>query len=213
MDQLKVPNFALDHTDIAFLPSDLREPDSLSLPPQTEVRYVMHHFAPEIDRTASLFVPHNKVARLFDGPNSPSSLITDLWYGCCAFQAWKVSEAEDQLRNMSKVYYDDESEVVDGVDNDEPDSIKSRRRLYDKRSHLSKDMTMKEDSSDEESSESQGHGSKGIENALDFVTSLWMKVSREDAERIKKEQKEEEERTMRESLSRVENWLESRRNA
>ena len=72
------------------------------------MRYVTHHIT-LLDPIPAGLVPHNKDARLPKQMDRwPPSFLTDVWYGCCAYKAWKVPHTIETMRKISsKEYYGD----------------------------------------------------------------------------------------------------------
>jgi hypothetical protein len=183
---LKIPNFALAYDDIDITLSDeVLYPNPCPLPSPTDtVRYIIQHFAPEIDPLLARGIPHNTMARLYDGPDYPPSLITDLWYGCCAFKKWGAGGAvEKELKCLAKDVYGDHG--------------------------VSSSRQQTETAKNSEDSDAKDPHSQEMLSAMNFVSTLWRCAPLDVIERRREQRRQEEKRESEQGITRVLDWLET----
>ncbi|KAF8588445.1 hypothetical protein K439DRAFT_1658456 [Ramaria rubella] len=182
---LKTPNFALASSDI--------DHHSGAAPSADKTRFVLHHITLTDPHVANL-APHNMDVRLPAQMDQwPPSFLTDAWYACCAYNAWKAHDTVDTLKKISKKQCYSDPESVDqhsGVPN-----LRMSGRAEGK--------CVKETNIGENDEPSE------MASAMDFILSLWMRSLPEDVEARREASKEVQRKKEEEISIRVQNWLQA----
>ncbi|KAF5384121.1 hypothetical protein D9615_003273 [Tricholomella constricta] len=163
---LKTPNFAMNDDDVPPSPLPIPGPPSAS-----PGRFILQHFVP-LYEAIETHAPHNQDARLPADMNQfPPPTILDMFYGCTTVLRWKTIGAGKYIESLAgPQYYDKagsglltrgEDDVIEAAGSPTlvEESPRSRRAKARASRHCDQSET----------------GLRTIEEAMDFVSLLWMR--------------------------------------
>jgi hypothetical protein len=207
----KVPNFALEYGDIDIVQNEGSTHPCPLPSPTDNTRYIVQHFETEDFELMPPLAPHNMMARLRGRPNLPSSLVTDLWYGCCAFKKWGAHGlVEEELKRLAGEFYydndsDNDSNNNNGTQNQDRQTTPTQRDIG---TSTARTVRPRKRARGEDSDAIDSHSPEML-SAMDVISALWGCAPRNVIEERREERREAEQREAEESTSRVLGWMET----
>ncbi|KAF5384119.1 hypothetical protein D9615_003271 [Tricholomella constricta] len=190
---LKTPNFAMHDDDVPPSPLPIPGPPSAS-----PGRFILQHFKPPYE-VIETHAPHNQNARLpADMSQFPPPIIVDMFYGCAAVLRWGITEAKSFIElSVGPLYYD----FIEAAAS--PTNVNESPRSRRAKKHESPRSRRAKAGASQHCDQSEPRLVRTMDEAMDFVSLLWMRSA---PKRQEMPPSTEEEDLRRE---RVQAWLET----